>query len=254
MEIDTNIKQKEEIAEIKKIDKVNQSETNSFKSVNIVINLIKNNNAFCDLMNLVNQINNTTPDFKIQIRLTTDPITQTELLEIGHTAYETETLCELYPELLEYFYSHKGNILGKGEGYSSKKGLVNNRYLNEMEGLKTLKECYSSLPHLTVPLPELPQFSSFSGDDKQIGQIFTSLLSCSEGLVIGEYTHGDKMPKTVLIQQMEHLHSLGVRTLFLEHCCFDTLQPKLDEFFQTKQPSAFLSKFLKKRIWTLDWK
>lgn len=51
---------------------------------------------------------------------------------------------------------------------------------------------------------------------------------------------------------MQNLSDMGVKILFLKHCCYDTLQPELDECFKTKQASSFLKKYLENGCGGLD--
>lgn len=53
-----------------------------------------------------------------------------------------------------------------------------------------------------------------------------------QGLCIGE-CHLDGNPKKFLIDNMEILRDLGVKTLFMEDYLYDTQQPLLDHYFET---------------------
>jgi hypothetical protein len=143
-----------------------------------------------------------------------------------HTQYEMDMLFKLHPKLCGF----SGNIssfydYGKWD-FSKKLGIQ-----------------YGTLPHQKPPEIIQPEIENFSGTSDEIKSIFASLLSQSKGLILGE-RHHHLSPKEILIEQMQSLYDQGVRTLFLEHCCYDTLQEELDNFYKTKEASAFLKLFL----------
>lgn len=70
------------------------------------------------------------------------------------------------------------------------------------------------------------------------------------GVLIGE-GHSDKNPKAMLIESMKSLKEAGVKTLFLEHLFFDTLQPDVDHYFSL-DPGAKMPAMLEAYLDYLD--
>jgi hypothetical protein len=166
--------------------------------------------------------------------------------QLHHTKYEMNAFIALHPELHGYFTSKKGELCFGStlDVNSSEKMLCYLSNFDKREILKELKFQYTSLsPQPVLPVVQ-PEFKDFSATNEEVTEIFASLLSQSEGLVIGE-KHEDFTPKQILSRQMKNLYAQGVRTLFLEHCCFDTLQVELDRFYIAKTPTAFLEEFLR---------
>lgn len=163
-----------------------------------------------------------------------------------HTRFEARTLIRLHPNLKPYLSNSK-NTLCFGEGKKinfTDKGMSFERNAKLNSLYSKLQKDYGSLPHLNIPEMNLAPLDDFSGSQKEIQSIFTCALANSRGIVIAESTHADKMAKLTLIDQMPNLAEQGVKTLFLEFCCFDTIQEQLDDFYKTGNASAFLKEFL----------
>ena len=199
---------------------------------------------YCDkgnidsLRKVINEIN-LTAEVKINIKETSDGE-----IQLCHTEYEVMIFTMLYRDLLfDFFYNKYGLNKSCFNGYTSTKGLGFIRTCPERDLSKKLETQYSELPHQKPPEIVQPVIKNFSGKKEEIEKIFTSLLSQANGLIVGE-VHGHLSPKEILIEQMQSLYEQGVRTLFLEHCCYDTLQEALDNFYVTKRPSEFIKNFL----------
>lgn len=161
---------------------------------------------------------------------------------VYHTENEINTWISIFPELGKYFMSGWKTIFS---GFGSvSQSLITIENPIDKDDVTLWKTKLESLEIKPAPQCPLPVLSSFQGSNEEITTLFTSLLKNQKGLVIGE-NHKHIMPKQVLINHMSDLYNQGVRTLFLEHCCFDTLQPELDNFYQTKKPSLFLENFLR---------
>lgn len=159
---------------------------------------------------------------------------------LHHTKYEMNAWMQAFPQLNPYFRNKFSRSIF--DGYLSSKGFSIEK-LKAGNDLDFWEKQLASIKVEKAPHCHLPSFSSFKGSQNEIQTIFTSLLKDHKGIIIGE-RHSDEMPKQVLIDHMLDLYSQGVRTLFLEHCCFDTLQSELDDFYKNKAPSPFLKKFL----------
>jgi len=74
-----------------------------------------------------------------------------------------------------------------------------------------------------------------------------------EGVVIGEYDHSSSSPKKFIIDNLNHLKKSGVRTLFMEHLLYDTMQADLDQYYEdvqnkkTKDMPQFIKCYLQKQ-------
>lgn len=192
--------------------------------------------CFCEMIEKFNL----TAEVKINIKKTSDGEVQ-----LCHSKHEINSLVEVHPELHDFFFIRAqrtcfGTLL---EAHMSRKGLFFIPNYDEKELSRKLEEQYTELSHQKLTEIVQPEIENFSGQNEEIEKIFTSLLSQSNGLVIGEL-HDDLTPKEILIDQMKSLYDQGVRTLFLEHCCYDTLQESLDHFYESKKPSEFIKKFL----------
>lgn len=178
---------------------------------------------------------------KIKIEKTEDKIliyhTPAELL-----CWFTLSRVQLNTWMSEYIAMDYGESLCPAE-----KGITTitarDKYKEE-EIVGNLKKELESTAIKQLPQVIMPEFSSFSGSSEEVSSLFTSLLKDQEGLVIGEECHTDDAPRQVLVDQMQNLSQQDVKTLFLEFCCFDTLQEELDDFYKTKKPSSFLREFL----------
>lgn len=65
-----------------------------------------------------------------------------------------------------------------------------------------------------------------------VDRIIPGLLESYQGICIGEL-HSHLSPKKFLIDHMPTLKEAGVKTLFLEHLFYDSMQKWLDDYFQT---------------------
>lgn len=65
-------------------------------------------------------------------------------------------------------------------------------------------------------------------------KLISSMLSQADGIIIGE-AHHERAPKEFIMQNIKQLAKEGVKTLFLEHLFYDTMQDQLDEYFQSPQ-------------------
>ncbi len=70
-------------------------------------------------------------------------------------------------------------------------------------------------------------------------------LAKYEGVCIGE-DHKDPNPKRLLIEKMDKLFQKGVRTLFVEHLFFDSMQPSLDRALkgEKKELPPYIAEYL----------
>lgn len=73
-------------------------------------------------------------------------------------------------------------------------------------------------------------------------ELFTALFARSKGVCVCEW-HGDSSSKYVPMFDMAHLKTCGVRTIFIENYCIETLQEDLDRFVLGDE-NAKLSKIL----------
>lgn len=163
----------------------------------------------------------------------------------GYSASEFGILIELpeYHFLKKFFCNAKGTLFSRPE-YS----LDFDAEFAEKALLEKIKEEYFNMPKIDPSLitVNLPNYNDFTGSASEIQTILSSLLENHEGLFIGEI-HSHKTPKSILKDQMKFLASIGVKTLFLEHCCYDgAIQTELDKFFETLKATPFLQHFLRR--------
>ena len=151
----------------------------------------------------------------------------------------TEPVCPFSGLLFDLFRTFKKNILIEKD-YSNPYQV---KLLTEYNLERVKKE--PRIQDASSLKVDFPVFSSFNGNPEQMNTIFKSLLANHRGFFVGEL-HLDRVPKQILQRHMKDLYENGVRLLFLEFCCNDTLQGELDRFFEKKKPSPFLEKFLKK--------
>ncbi|CUI15655.1 Conserved hypothetical protein [Candidatus Protochlamydia naegleriophila] len=159
---------------------------------------------------------------------------------VYHTRHEMHTWASICPDLDPYFSGYKSIF----KGYT--------RYLMAASIVKQeggefgfWEEKLQDVDQeaLSSPLCILPSFPTFTGSSEEISQLFEVLLKEHKGILVGE-NHDEKLSRKILMEHMAYLASLGIKTFFLEHCCFDTLQYELDQFFKTQVPSHFLRAFL----------
>lgn len=182
---------------------------------------------------------------KLKIEFGNDPVGEKgNPVWIGYSAAEFNVISSM-PDcifLRDYFCHFKGNIF-RNPDYESR---FYGSYVEEIS-LNTLRKEYEKMPKKLASSIRihLPHFDHFSGSASEIQQIFSALLEKNEGILIGE-SFGYSISKQLLQEQMQYLAGMGVKILFLEHCCYDTLQAELNQFFQAKKASSFLENFLKK--------
>lgn len=107
------------------------------------------------------------------------------------------------------------------------------------------QENYESLSKVdasSIPLC-LPDIENFSGDESQLREVFSSLIESNQGVIVA--VDGSSTSLFALEGQMAHLASLGVTKVFLQNCCYNTMNQKFEEFFTSKESSPFLDSFLK---------
>ncbi len=75
------------------------------------------------------------------------------------------------------------------------------------------------------------------------------LLAINQGVIIGEI-HSDTAARQYLIQNIQQIAAFGVKTLFLEHFCYDSFQDILDEYHQ--QQASDLQSPLNEFVSALD--
>ncbi len=159
---------------------------------------------------------------------------------IYHSRHEMHTWALICPELESYFSGYKSIF----KGYT--RHLMAASIVKQEGGeVRFWKKKLDEIDpeKLSPPFCFLPSFPTFTGSSEEIAQLLGELLKDHKGVLIGE-NHSEKISRVILMKQMVYLASLGVKTFFLEHCCFDTLQYELDQFFKTKVPSNFLKVFL----------
>jgi hypothetical protein len=78
---------------------------------------------------------------------------------------------------------------------------------------------YETCEHISVTIPE----ETFS----KTSSIFSALLANVEGVCLGEYSHSHLASKAMLINHMEELYNLGVRTLYFEHAFYESMTKPL---------------------------
>lgn len=160
----------------------------------------------------------------------------------GYTPYEYRTLLK-FPDcqfLTRYFTIRRGNIFTNDYAVKIEYKNTNENVFNYIKNkYKKLVKCDAN----TITT-DFPTFDNFTGSNEQIAEVFSSILAKHRGFFVGEL-HADKSPKTALCAQMPLLAQAGVKNLFLEFICHDTLQAELDDFFETKKPSKFLETFIK---------
>lgn len=166
----------------------------------------------------------------------------TEPIWVGYTSEEINTLFNFKETqfLEKYFRSGSRSIfddLKNATRFTAE--LVHNPLpIDEIE--KTyhqLPKTDSSLLSVNIPKGDIR-------DDGEMKGIFSSILNTYDGVVIGE-THTDRMARNLIAECMSDFAEMGIKTLFLEFCCYDSaIQEELDTFFKTKKASPFLEAFL----------
>lgn len=109
---------------------------------------------------------------------------------------------------------------------------------HELENYERLSKVDAS----SIPLC-LPDIENFSGDESQLGEVFSSLLESNQGVIVA--VDGSSTSLFALEGQMGRLASLGVTKVFLQNCCYNTMNEKFEEFFTSKESSPFLDAFFK---------
>lgn len=160
-------------------------------------------------------------------------------LQIKKTYRELYSLFCLHRDLLHFW-----NPISMAQEGAMCNGFFGEENFSKEEIQSQLRKQYDSQSDYSYTQPSgLPDFPSFKAEDWEYRQIFAALLSKSNGFILGEI-HRQSLPKVILAENMAELYKLGVRTLFLEFCCIDTLQNELDNFYKTKEPSQFLKMHL----------
>lgn len=171
---------------------------------------------------------------------------------IGYSAAEFNTLCFMSgcEFLRDYFFSFKGNVFQYPDYVSRFYGCF-----VEKISLIHLRNQYETMPKILAASTKIDLliFDNFSRSTTEIKQILSTLLEKNKGILVGGI-YENPIYKHLLQEQMQNFSSMNVKTLFLQHCCYDTLQAELDEFFHTKEASPFLENFLKNGCGILDEK
>lgn len=158
----------------------------------------------------------------------------------GNTPAEVTALSKL--KGFEFIESSFSSLLLDPSDESEPSSFGAAYFQEESERQQENYERLSKVDPSTIPV-SLPEIEDFSGDDAQVGQIFSSLLETNEGVVVA--VDGSSTSLFALEGQMAHLAHLGVTKIFLQNCCDNTMNQELDDFFTRKESSPFLNAFLK---------
>lgn len=155
-------------------------------------------------------------------------------IRFQHSRAELEALVFVYPKLYPYFvddydwscffqekynYRH-GSIKGLCESPTAKNTLVRT----------IVEQANRHFQAHTAPSPVNFTFKADGTDRENL----TAAYRRFQGVCTGEY-HRDSCPKRFLIDNMETLRDLGVKTVFMENFLYDAHQPLLDHYFETPE-------------------
>ncbi len=114
----------------------------------------------------------------------------------------------------------------------SEKGLTEPRDVKKAQVNKLIAEAEAYFDSIIPPEPAAFPIreEALASDRLILDEIYNRLGF--EGACLGEW-HSDKSARKFLFDNLELLKEFGVTTVFLESCFYDTLQPYLDQYFES---------------------
>lgn len=167
-----------------------------------------------------------------------------------HSREELIALGEKYPKLIPYFSNNDRIPCFFRETVKvprpSKKGLsesINPKIKLVRSLVQQANRYFQENP---VSPPVNFTFKTDASDKENLQAVYKQF----QGLCLGE-THSDINPKKFLLENMETLRDLGVKTLFMEDFLYDTQQTLLDQYFQATDQPFLLQVFVEH--WTATY-
>lgn len=153
-----------------------------------------------------------------------------------HSKDEMITLISRYPELRPFFLSkppvqlciYQAKLDDQPVRPRSEMGLFESPTAKSRHIGSLIEQSDRHFESMSFPSPVEFTFRAEAPDKENLAAAYRQF----QGVCIGE-VHNHISSKKFLIDNMEALRALGVKTLFLEDILYDTMQPFLDEYFQT---------------------
>lgn len=168
-------------------------------------------------------------------------------LRFPHPRLMIHSLRRADPKIEPYLFNSESegcfHMAGQ-EGYCTKKGLkaVPNVAFDACAKalLEEATSYFTRLPTIPEPVPCEMSPTSLRSDTALFEEIFNK--QGFDGVCVGEH-HRARNPKKFIIDNLSDLKRMGVTTLFMEHLCYDAMQPLLDAYFAS--PSDEMPTLLK---------
>lgn len=162
-------------------------------------------------------------------------------IHFHHCGLELRSVAQKCQGLYPYFYNYNQQafIFYPQPPSDSERHLASEVGLSESHTAKrkSINACIEQANRyrrsISLPSPVKFTFNPRAADEANLKAVYQKF----QGLCIGE-CHDHEYPKKFILQNMEKLAELGVKTLFTEYFLYDTQQHLLDQYFDDPNPDA----------------